>query len=105
MDEGVVELVNYFNQRGLTTAMSCEGHDNLRMSIFWISFDKGIGKEQILAFMRRHVDSRGGFCCNGRFAERLGLGPKSDWSTWCYFAANKQAAQDDLKRWLEDEMV
>ena len=44
MDEGVKALVEFFNKRGLTTHMSCEGHypEKPSMSMFWISFDKSV---------------------------------------------------------------
>lgn len=51
MDEGVKALVEFFNERGLTTHMSCEGHypEKPSMSMFWISFDKSVSIDDLLS--------------------------------------------------------
>ena len=99
MDEGVKALVEFFNERGLTTHMSCEGHypEKPSMSMFWISFDKMVTEDDLFSFMDKHRDEYGVFCCNGRFAKRIGMG----WVPFfelCYFAANKEVAKIDLEK-------
>ena len=42
LDPKVIPLVDFFNQRGLKTHMSCEGHNNTNISMFWIQFDKSV---------------------------------------------------------------
>lgn len=99
MDEGVKALVEFFNKRGLTTHMSCEGHypEKPSMSMFWISFDKSVSIDDLLSFMEEHKDEYGVFACNGRFAEHIGMG-RVPFFELCYFAANKEVAKMDLEK-------
>ena len=80
MDKKVIPLIEFFNQRGLKTHMSCEGHNKTNMSMFWIQFDK----------------------C-GRFAQRIYPSPKEIVKSWNYFAATHEAAEQDLKNWILSE--
>lgn len=105
LDEGVVPLVEYFNENGLTTNMSCQGHEMLSMSMFWIEFDKSVTEDDILDFMKNHLRKHSQFCSNGRFAKWL-IGfhsvPDGTWKkeeSWNYFAASVEAAHDDLEFW------
>ena len=90
MDNGVINLVNYFNSIGLKTRMSCEGHypELINMSLFWISFDQTVNQQDIENFMKTNSDM------NGWFVQRLipnyGL-------EWRYIAANKEVADIDYK--------
>lgn len=108
LDHGVVRMVEFFNLHGLPTSMSCEGHNKTNMSMFWIEFDKTVTEDDILSFMKKHLDYRGVFISNGRFANRV-IGffdvTTNTWAkrnTWCYFAATKKAADGDLNKWLHD---
>lgn len=71
LDPEVIPLVRYFNQVGLPTCMSCQGHNTTRMSMFWIEFDKSVTNEDIINFQRKHTNEYGGFCINGRFVIRI----------------------------------
>lgn len=57
--------------------------------MFWISFDKSVSIDDLLSFMEEHKDEYGVFACNGRFAERIGMG-RVPFFELCYFAANKE---------------
>ena len=48
MDKKVIPLVEFFNQRGLKTHMSCEGHNKTNMSIFRIQFDKSVTEDDLI---------------------------------------------------------
>jgi len=109
LDPGVIPMVEYFNESGLKTYMSCQGHNDTNMSMFWISFDESVTEDDILKFMKKHLDVLGSFFSNGRFAKRL-IGSYSmksleygKRSSWCYFAATQEAADDDLRRWKYSE--
>ena len=103
LDPEVIPLVRYFNEAGLPTRMSCQGHNDTNMSMFWIEFDKSVTDEDIIDFQRKHANEYGGFCCNGRFAIRIlanttGVGTGVEY-THQYMAATVAAAKEDLKRW------
>lgn len=103
LDPGVLPLVEYFNAAGLSTCMSCQGHNSTNMSMFWISFDKSVTESDIVDFQRRHTDKYGAFCCNGRFVMRIlanttGVGSGVEHS-YQYMAATIEAAMGDLERW------
>lgn len=103
MDEKVIPLVEFFNQRGLKTYMSCEGHNKTNMSMFWISFDDSITEEDLIHFMNNHqFENRHGkyFASCGRFAQRIYPSPKGIVKTWNYFAATPEAAMEDLHNWI-----
>lgn len=108
LDPLVIAMVEYFNESGLKTCMSCQGHNKTNMSMYWIEFDKSVTEEIILNFMKEHLTSYGTFVSCGRFAKRV-IGfynPKTtEWSKrecWCYFAATQEAANTDLRRWKYD---
>lgn len=103
LDPEVIPLVRYFNQVGLPTSMSCQGHNDTNMSMFWIEFDKSVTGEDIIDFQRKHTNKYGGFCCNGRFVMRIlanttGVGAGVEY-TYQYMAATVAAAKEDLKHW------
>lgn len=107
LDPEVIPLVRYFNRVGLPTRMSCQGHNQTNMSMFWIQFDPSVTHEDIIAFQRRHTNRYGGFCCNGRFVIRIlanttGKGTGVEYSIQ-YMAATVEAARGDLERWEKDE--
>lgn len=45
LDKRVIPLVRFFNENGLPTNMSCQGHNKTNMSMFWIEFDKTVTQE------------------------------------------------------------
>lgn len=105
LDPEVISLVQYFNQAGLPTCMSCQGHNSTNMSMFWIEFDKSVTSEDIIEFQRKHTNKYGGFCCNGRFVIRIlanstGVGTGVEFS-YQYMAATIEAANQDLAHWKE----
>lgn len=105
LDPEVIPLVQYFNQVGLQTCMSCQGHNNTNMSMFWIEFDKSVTQNDIIEFQRRHTNKYGAFCCNGRFVLRIlanttGVGTGIECS-YQYLAATVEAANQDLEHWRE----
>lgn len=111
LDDGVIPMVDFFNNNGLTTYMSCQGHNMPNMSIFWIEFDKTVTEEDILKFMQKHVSAYGHFCSCGRFAKRL-IGfhaiPSGEYrkeESWNYFAASVEAANKDLETWKNDKGI
>lgn len=103
LDPGVVPLVRYFNENGLPTTMSCEGHNKPNMSIFWIEFDKTVSEEDILKFQRKHLNEHDSFCSCGRFARRLIYGTICPSYAWNYYAANVEAANQDLRDFQENK--
>jgi hypothetical protein len=106
MDKKVIPLVEFFNQRGLKTCMSCEGHNKTNMSMFWIQFDKSVTEDDLIQFMNNHqFESKYGkyFASCGRFALRIYPSPKEIVREWNYFAATHEAAEQDLKNWILSE--
>ena len=108
LDPAVIPLVKFFNDSGLKTYMSCQGHNQTNMSMFWIQFDKSVTEEDILGFMKKHSGKYGSFFSNGRFAKRL-MGfhsvPDGTWKkeeSWNYFAATVEAANRDFLTWQND---
>lgn len=105
MDPEVIPLVNYFQSIGLPTRMSCQGHNDTNMSMFWIEFARSVTPEDIIRFQRERTNKYGGFCCNGRFAIRIlanttGVGAGVEYSCQ-YMAATIEAAKKDLEHWKE----
>ena len=106
LDSKVIPLVDFFNQRGLKTCMSCEGHNKTNMSMFWIQFDKSVTEDDLIQFMNNHqFESKYGkyFASCGRFALRIYPSPKEIVREWSYFAATHEAAEQDLKNWILSE--
>lgn len=103
LDPGVIPLVEYFNENGLTTNMSCEGHNRLYMSMFWISFAHTVTDEDIRSFQRLRVNKHGSFCSCGRFSKRMFIGPCGENFRWEYHAATIEAANEDLRNWCLNE--
>lgn len=104
MDKNVIPLVEYFNLQGLKTFMSCEGHNKTNMSMFWISFDDSVQENDIISFQKRHLNQKyNTFSSCGRFAQRLYIGGPAIIKQWYYFAATKEAANQDLENWLRDD--
>ena len=108
LDPLVIPMVEYFNESGLATSMSCQGHNKTTMSMFWIEFDTSVTEEDILSFMQKHLTCYGTFISCGRFAKRV-IGfhnaRTTEWSKeefWCYFAATQDAADADLQKWKND---
>lgn len=108
LDPLVIPMVKFFNDSGLKTYMSCQGHNNTNMSMFWIQFDESVTEDDILNFMKTHLTYYGTFVSNGRFAKRI-IGfynaRNTNWSKeefWCYFAATQEAADADLQKWQND---
>ncbi len=116
----VIPMVNFFNNNGLKTCMSCQGHKDVNMSLFWIEFDKTVTEDDIANFMWEHrtrfdltnvpekYKHREGydrwFISNGRIAERFLLGVEGQRNRrWVYVAASPEAAEDDLRTWLKAE--
>lgn len=83
--------------------MSCEGHNDTNMSMFWISFDPSVSEDDIIRFQRSHLNQHGGFVSNGRFVNRVIAFGNAVIHSWEYMAATKNAAYGDLARWLEDD--
>lgn len=103
LDEGVIPLVEYFNSVGLTTEMSCEGHSQPSMSMFWISFTPDITQEDITNWMEYHLNEWGHFTSCGRFVQRFYIVDGGRLVTsYQYLAANKSAAATDLLKWKEE---
>ncbi len=105
LDQKVVPMVKFFNENGLKTSRSCQGHNKTNVSMYWISFADEVIENDILRFMQNHLDWRGQFISCGRFAKRVFGGYSvidQTWKTtecWCYFAATVEAADEDLSRW------
>lgn len=99
LDVGVRSIVKYFNDHGLPTLMSCEGHNTTNMSMFWVRFDPSVTEDDIILFQQNHINHFGVFCSCGRFALRVIYGPKGTYRAWDYYAATKEAAGEDLRMW------
>ena len=102
LDPRVIPMVEFFNENGLPTEMSCQGHNTTTMSMFWISFDKSVTAEDIIRFQRQHLNRLGGFSINGRFVARILAWSCGVEYSWEYMAATIEAADEDLKHWKED---
>lgn len=107
LDPKVAPMVKFFNENGLKTSMSCQGHNKTNMSMFWVSFADEVTENDILHFMQSHLDQYGQFVSCGRFAKRVFGGYSvidQTWQTtecWCYFAATVEAADEDLSHWTK----
>ena len=96
----VIPMVEYFNSHGLKTIMSCQGHNQTNMSMFWIGFDSSVTEEDIIKFQRAHLDVNGNFCICGRMNKRYVVGKNGVWTRFEYDAATVDAANKDLLRWM-----
>ena len=108
LDTKVIPLVEFFNQRGLKTHMSCEGHNKTNMSMFWIQFDKSVTEDDLIHFMNSHstINKYGKYFTScGRFAQRMYTYNGNIEKSWNYFAATHEAAEQDLKNWILSESI
>lgn len=109
LDRAVVPMVKFFNENGLPTCMSCQGHNSTNMSMFWIQFEKSVTKDDILDFMKKQLNKFGFFTSCGRFAKRIYGYYNIDtqvWEyceSWNYFAATIDAANEDFRTWQSTE--
>ena len=87
-------MSSFFNENGLPTNMSCQGHNKTNMSMFWIEFDRMVTEDNIIRFMRSHLNWMGNFCSCGRFAKRV--------VAYTSVAATVEAADADLYQWTHD---
>ena len=99
-DPLVISMVEYFNSHGLKTIMSCQGHNQTNMSMFWIGFDSSVTEEDIIKFQRAHLDVNSNFCICGRMNKRYVVGENGVWTRFEYDAATVDAANKDLLRWM-----
>lgn len=99
LDPEVVEMVQFFNENGLVTRMSCQGHNETNMSMFWIEFDPSITLEDIVKFQKEFINWQGNFCSNGSFAEIVYYAEEAVHRHWRYMAATIKAANEDLEEW------
>lgn len=99
-DSLVIPMVEYFNSHGLKTIMSCQGHNQTNMSMFWIGFDSSVTEEDIIKFQQAHLDVNGNFCICGRMNKRYVAGKNGLWTRFEYDAATVEAADMDLLRWM-----
>lgn len=111
LDPLVIPMVKYFNDNGLKTIMSCQGHNRTDASMFWIQFDDSVTSEDIQGFMKRHLDQYGIFRHYGQFAKNMNgcyNVVSQKWNiieAWRYLAATPEAADADLKNWNSAEDV
>lgn len=99
-DPLVRPIVQYFNDIGLTTKMSCQGHNSTNLSMFWVEFANEVSEDDIASFMTKHLNQYGHFCSCGRFCNRLYVVNSSVIVRgWYYMAATPDAAREDLRRW------
>ncbi len=120
LDARVIPMVQFFNDNGLKTALSCQGHEDVNMSLFWIQFDESITEDDVADFMWKHRTKfdmteapekyrrREGydrwFISNRRIAERLLVSVEGRHGRcWMYVAASPEAAEDDLEIWKRAE--
>lgn len=103
LDSEVVEMVRFFNENGLVTRMSCQGHNETNMSMFWIEFDPVITLEDIVKFQKGFLNWQGNFCSNGSFGEIVYLAGGEVDKHWRYMAASITAANDDLNEWKQHQ--
>lgn len=106
IDPEVVPMVQFFNENGLVTSMSCQGHNQTNMSLFWIEFDPSITEQDIVRFQSEFLNWQGNFCSNGSFAQVAYVCDKEIHRRWKYIAASSVAANDDLNEWKnhQDEL-
>lgn len=107
LDPGVRDMVRYFNEQGLDTWMSCEGHypEHPRMALFWISFAPHITQEDIMNFMKRHLNSKyHHFTSAGHFVKRFYVYNGNElYEHYMYEVGCKEAANLDLQTWKEND--
>lgn len=99
LDPGVIRMVEFFNDNGLPTKMSCQGHNDTNMSMFWVEFDQSVTSDDIIGFQRKHLNKYGAFVSSGRFVKRVLAFANDVRYSWQYMAATMTAADNDLKRW------
>lgn len=102
LDKEVIPMVNFFNENGLPTKMSCEGHNKTNQSMFWIEFDSSVTNEDIVQFQRKYLNEYGAFISFGRFVVRILASASGVRYSWEYMAATKEAARSDLQRWINN---
>lgn len=104
------DLVRFFNEHGLRTWMSCQGHGTVVHNLFYITFDETVTAGDIAKFQKQYLDSDGHFCSYGRFAKRFQLLRKWEDDTptdkilpfepFEYVAGSVEAAKADLRTWV-----
>jgi hypothetical protein len=96
LEPAVIPLVDYFNSVGLKTIMSCEGHNNTNMSMFWIDFSTKVTDDDIKNFLFGLNEKYGSAATFGKFAKAISVGRNNEVHfRWRYMAATKNSAACD----------
>ena len=53
IDEKCIPMVKFFNDIGLHTKFSCQGHNNTKMNDYYIMFDESITDDDINVFLTK----------------------------------------------------
>ncbi len=104
LDPGCVPIVKYFNEHGLPTKFSCQGHNKPGCRLFYVIFDSCVTEKDIILFQKRHVDYLGNVVKCGRFYQEVIYFPKAEAEMqvrhlWKYVAANVEESYVDLEHW------
>lgn len=104
IDEKCVELIKFFNNNGLTTEFSCEGHPNKRSATFYILFSNKVSDEMMHEFICKFPFTLGKFVKWLRVIEKS-RGPESNWMYLLTktLETNHAWAKEDLKRFLNTQ--
>lgn len=101
IDKQCIKLVRFFNNNGLTTEFSCEGHPGKCSTTFYILFNDKVSDKMIHKFICKFPFTLGKFVKWLRVIEKT-RGLKSNWMYLLTntIKANHEWAKQDLKKFL-----
>lgn len=84
IDELCVPMVKFFNNIGLTTEFSCQGHGNEFLNEFYIMFDQSVTDSMIYDFISKYSEGYSHTPFNGKFIKWIRKYDGDINSSWCY---------------------
>ena len=92
IDEGCVKLITLFNELGLKTRYSCEGHG---VNTFYIQFDNCVTDEQIECFLKKYINQYNHSMFSGKLSKWCRVVCGEIKYNWRYEVLNKDLADLD----------
>ena len=104
IDKKCIEMIKFFNEIGLITKFSCQGHDNGDNNSFEIIFDNSIEDNDVLIFLEKYSNKYNHTPFIGKFTKWMRKIDDEIVSNWIYsisygnYKVNQVFARMDLEK-------
>lgn len=105
IDEKCIPMVRFFNDIGLKTKFSCQGHDDLANNSFYVMFDESIGSSDIMDFLLRFENNYTHSPFAGRFFKWMRKMNGAIVSNWEYRVSYGQSLTNQVMAKLDLDIM